>query len=97
MVSLCTYKVVYAKKKNGRGDIREDTNIKGGDTQSDIWLIIYSVTALSIKLYYNILHFIIFYYLLLPFIIYFLLISFIILRKLLLSHTHVKFNNLNPL
>ena len=57
-----------------------------------------SSTALSIKLYYNILYFnlfsfIIFYSLLLPFII----LSFIILRQLLLWHTHVKFNNLNPL
>ena len=29
---------------DARGDMREDTNIKGADTESDFWLIIYSVT-----------------------------------------------------
>ena len=28
---------------DARGDMREDTNIKGADTESDFWLIIYSV------------------------------------------------------
>ena len=27
--------------------MREDTNIKGADTESDFWLIIYSVTRVS--------------------------------------------------
>ena len=39
-----TCQVAYWWRRwDARGDMREDTNIKGADTQSDFWLIIYSV------------------------------------------------------
>ena len=35
------------RRWDARGDMREDTNIKGADTESDFWLIIYSVAGLT--------------------------------------------------
>ena len=63
LLTFCTYKVLYAKKAGGKNCLgnllggvlmatmrcarREDTNIKGADTESDFWLIIYSVAMCS--------------------------------------------------